>query len=537
MSGWTEEQKANWVDPMAKPPSAGVKTPGMKGYVPPVQPVPGKPYTPPVEQNPKQQYLQANNVWTTPDATQQQGNTNMATSAIPAVQLPTGVVPTPQSGTSKDTLNLIKQQAVDPKLPQGTAITPVVQNVNQNELLATQGVSTTAPTAATPTATATQATATAPAESQQVGTPAQQAAANYIASTIGTAPQMTAAQGTVSQPMVAEQGQIVSDATVAGQLEGLQQQVTSAVAEGKNLPAWALGAQKLVEANMAKRGMGASSMYAESMAQGIMQSAVPIAAQDAASYKEMIFQNLNNRQQSAVTNAQSYLQMDMANLSNNQQANLQNLQSRQATLFSDQAASNAAAQFNATSTNQVDQFYKNLSTSVSTANAQRADSMNQFSTSESNKISAQNANNATAVSQSNAQTEASLNQFNANLSDQREKFNVQNQQVIDQSNANWRRQLNTANTASANAANQTNAQNMLNMSNFGMSSLWQQWRDEASWTNEASQNNLERLHNLAVAALERQTAFDLADQSSRDNLFQLLGKFGAGVFSSDAATT
>ena len=122
------------------------------------------------------------------------------------------------------------------------------------------------------------------------------------------------------------------------------------------------------------------------------------------------------------------------------------------------------------------------------------------------------------------------------LTDQREKFNVQNQQVIDQSNANWRRQINTANTAAVNAANQTNAQNMLNMSNFAMSSLWQQWRDEASWTNEASQNNLERLHNLAVAALERQTAFDLADQGSRDNLFQLLGKFAAGVFSSDTNT-
>ena len=32
----------------------------------------------------------------------------MATSAIPAVQLPVGVVPNPQSGTSKDTLELAK---------------------------------------------------------------------------------------------------------------------------------------------------------------------------------------------------------------------------------------------------------------------------------------------------------------------------------------------------------------------------------------------------------------------------------------------
>ena len=453
-----------------------------------------------------------------------------STQVIPPVQLPPGVVPTPQSGTSTDVLNLAKQQAITPKLPTGTAVNPVAQQVQTGEMLATQGVSTTAPTATVPAATATQATTTTPTAAVQVATPAQQAAANYTATTVGTAPQAVAAQGTLTQPMTAAQGAVTSDATVQGQLATLQQQVTDAVTQGKELPAWARGAQKLVEANLAKRGLGASSMYAEALAEGVLRSATPIAAADAQTYKQMVFQNLNNRQQAAVLNAQSYLNMDMANLNNHQQTNLQNLQARQATLFSDQAAANAASQFNATSSNQVDQFFANLSTSVQTANAQRADAMNQFATSEKNRIEAQNANNATAVSQANAQTEASINQFNSQLSDQRERFNVQNQQVIDQSNANWRRQINTANTASANAANQTNVQNLLGISNFALSSLWQQWRDEASWTNEAAQNNLNRAHNMAVAALERQTAFDLADQESRDSLFALLGRFTSGLF-------
>ena len=146
----------------------------------------------------------------------------MATSAIPAVQLPVGAVPTPQSGTSKDILELVKKQAANPLLPQGTEISPTAQNVQADELLATSGVSATAPTAAVPTATAGQAAVTAPAASQQVLTPAQQAAANYTATTVGTAPQMTAAQGTVTAPMTAQQGQITSDATVQGQLAGLQ---------------------------------------------------------------------------------------------------------------------------------------------------------------------------------------------------------------------------------------------------------------------------------------------------------------------------
>ncbi len=76
----------------------------------------------------------------------------------------------------------------------------------------------------------------------------------------------------------------------------------------------------------------------------------------------MIFQNLSNNQQAALTNAQAYLQVDMANLSNRQQTNLANINTRQAFLLSDQAAANAAFQFNATSQNQVNQFYDKLST-------------------------------------------------------------------------------------------------------------------------------------------------------------------------------
>ena len=454
----------------------------------------------------------------------------MATSVIPAVQLPIGAVPNPQAGTSKDTLDLLKKSVQDPKLATDTQLNPVFQGAQTPEYMTTPGVSTTSPTAAVPTAQTTQATVGTAPTGQVVTDPAALTAAQYAATTVGTAPTMTAAQGTVTQPMTAQQGQINADATVAGQLEGLQQQVQTAVSQGQNLPAWALGAQKLVESNMAKRGMGASSMYAEAMAQGIMQSAVPIAAADAQTYKEMIFQNLNNRQQASVLNAQSYLQMDMANLSNNQQASLQNLATRQAQLFSDQAASNAAAQFNATSQNQVDEFFTGLQKQVQTNNAQRSDAMTQFDTAEKNKIAAINAENVTEVNRANAEREAAINQFNAGLQDNREKFNVENQRVIDQSNAQWRRQINTANTAVQNAANQTDAQNLLNVSNFSLSSMWQQWRDEATWTNDAAQNGLNRAHNIAMAALERQTEFDLLDKANGDKIFDLIGKFISGVW-------
>ena len=59
----------------------------------------------------------------------------------------------------------------------------------------------------------------------------------------------------------------------------------------------------------------------------------------------------------------------MANLNNNQQTSLANLQIRKQSLFSDQAATNAASQFNAQSQAQTDQFFSNLNTSVRTANS------------------------------------------------------------------------------------------------------------------------------------------------------------------------
>ena len=455
----------------------------------------------------------------------------MATQQIPAVQLPVGAVPNPQAGASQDTLKKMKLMVATPDLPTGTKLLPQMQVAKPAyEKMTTGGVSTTAPTSAIPTATAGQATASTPSASQTVTDPAAIAAANYAATTVGTAPSMTSAQGTLTQPMTGQTGAIASDATVQGQLAGLQQQVSDAVASGQNLPSWALGAQKVVESNMAKRGMSASSMYAEQLAQGVMQSAIPIAQADAQAYKEMIFQNLNNRQQAAVTNATAYLQMDMSNLSNNQQSNLQNLAARQATLFTDQSAQNAASQFNATSQNQVDEFFTNLATQVETNNAQRKDAMNTFETAEKNKVSAINANNTTEVNRANAEREAAINQFNSSLKDNREKFNVENQRVIDQSNTQWRRQINTANTAAVNAANQTNAQNLLNMSNFALSSMWQQWRDEATWTNEAAQNGLNRAHNIAMAALERQTEFDLLDKANGDKIFDLIGKFISGIW-------
>jgi len=456
----------------------------------------------------------------------------MATTTNPA--LPTGAVkPTSANQTtSSKATSLIESLVSSPTLPTGTTISPQLQNVGTNELVTTPGVAGTV-TAATPTGpTAPTVTGTTPSATQAVTAPTMPNYAQYTGASAGTIPTATAAQGTVSTPAVAQTGAITSDATVKGQLEDLQSEVSTALASGDPMPVWARGAAKATEAAMAARGMSQSSMAAEALAEGIMNSAIPIATADAATYKQMIFQNLSNNQQAAITNAQAYLQMDMANLSNNQQTSLANLQTRQSFLLSDQAAANAAYQFNATSQNQVNEFYDKLSSSIGEQNAARADAMSQYATSEANKIKAINAQNAVAVDEANAARESAINQFNATVENQRQQFNVNNQREIDQSNAVWRRGINTANTAATNATNQANAQNLLNLSNWGISAAWQQWRDEASWVNTAAENDQNRNHNLAMAALERSTAVDLQDQASKDSMYQMIGKFGFDFLSS-----
>ena len=417
-------------------------------------------------------------------------------------------------------------------MPSGTTITPTVQQLQTGETMATSGLSGQV-VAATPTAgtTPTIAAATSPTATTTTGPTTATPASMTAATVAGATPTMTAQTGSVTAPVTAQTGAITSDATVRGQLENISQDIQTSLTQGTPLPAFLRGAAEATRAAMQARGLGGSSMMAEALADGLLTASIPVAQADAETYKQMIFQNLNNRQQAAITNANNYFQMDMANLSNKQQASLQNLNVRQSFLLSDQAASNAARQFNATSQNQVDQFYSNLSAQINEQNASRSDAMTQFSTAESNKISALNAQNQVSVEKANADRASVLNKFNAQLLDQRQRFNVENQRVIDQSNVEWRRTINTANTTLVNAANQTNAQNLLNLSNYALSSLWQQWRDEAAWVNSSAENAENRAHNTAIAALERSTELDLADSNKTSALYQLLGKFGIALVS------
>ena len=330
-------------------------------------------------------------------------------------------------------------------------------------------------------------------------------------------------------------GQLSSGALAQAQTEALDEKATvrfqlgelyKSLDEGTQLPAWAAPNARKVDQLMLQRGLGASSMAAAARTQALMESALPIAAADADKYSAIQLQNLNNKQtaalqnaaetaamdranldvrmRSAQQNATSFLQMNMANVTNEQATNNLNHQSRMQELFSDVASLNAARNFNATSQNQVDQFYATLGNQVQQANEAREAAVQQF----------------------NVQTDSAQQQFNSTLKQNRNKFNAEMQNLIDSSNTSWRRQITTYNNQLANQAQQTNARNLLGISESRQNQLWQAYRDEAVWANQSFENEEHRQQALTLASLAFNRSLELSDRQSDDNTNQLIGAFG-----------
>jgi len=206
-------------------------------------------------------------------------------------------------------------------------------------------------------------------------------------------------------------------------------------------------------------------------------------------------------QKAQIQNAQAFVNMDMANLNNDQQAVMVKAQQEQQILLSNQAANNAAEQFNATSENQTQQFMASLSTQINLNNAQRKDAMEQFNTSQSNQAEARKTARDTDVAKYNAQLAASVDQFSAQQDFSREQFNAQNALVIEQSNVQWRRDITKVNTAAQQQINMLNAQNAFGLNASTQAQLWQEVRDEFDYIWKSSENAANRETNIAVAGM------------------------------------
>ena len=229
--------------------------------------------------------------------------------------------------------------------------------------------------------------------------------------------------------------------------------------------------------------------------------------QNAANYATMDMANLNNRQQAQVVNAQSFLQMDLANLNNAQQAAILDAQGLQQFMLTDTAAENAARQFNATSQNQVDQFYEQITADISKYNANLSAAMGQF----------------------NAGQDNAMAQYNATMANQREQFNSAAALQIEQANVNYRRELNTLNTAGANLEAQQLAENYFNMSQQAMANVWQDYRDTMNYAYNQAQNDKDRTFNLGMALMQRDQENAMFANKVDYNTGMALGNMAIGL--------
>ena len=319
-------------------------------------------------------------------------------------------------------------------------------------------------------------------------------------------------------------GELDERATVKFQLE----QITSTIKDGEPLPSWAAPAARSADALMLQRGLGSSSMAASARTQALIEAGLPIASSDAQAYGRIQLQNLNKKQAAAlqnantlaamrtqnlnarmtaaVNNARNFLTIDTTNLNNKQASNTLTFQANQQRLFTNQAAENASRQFNATSTNQVEQFFATLDNSTEQSNANRLTAVRQFDAGETN----------------------AFNQFIANQELVREQFNANQLSSVRAANANWFRSVATINNGNQMAANSFAAQATLGLREKEYNNLWQKRRDDASYIFSSTEAGLDRI--AAEAALAQQAAIARGNQraSRSSGLFSALGSIAGG---------
>jgi len=200
----------------------------------------------------------------------------------------------------------------------------------------------------------------------------------------------------------------------------------------------------------------------------------------------------------------------MQNLSNNQQTEMFKSQSIVQALFTDQAAENAAKQFNSASENQTKQFMANMANQVQQFNATQTNTTSQF----------------------NAGAENAAMQFNAQVENQRRQFNSQNALVIAQANAQWRQNLSTVNAASQNQANMQQAQAANAFTQGTLDQIWQRERDIMDYAYKGSETAKDRALDIILADKKYEEYAKARDSASNDSMWSSIinvaGKVYAG---------
>jgi len=318
-----------------------------------------------------------------------------------------------------------------------------------------------------------------------------------------------------------------AQATVQGQLATL-----TANFDASNPPAWAAGTLRGIEAQMAARGLGASSIAGQALIQGALESALPIAQADANIQAQFETQNLSNRQQRAMLAAQQRAQFigqefdqefqsrvqnsariaDVANqnltarqsiaLENSRVANtmnLQNLSNGQALIMAEASAlaNLDTANLNARQQAAVQNAQSFLQTDMANLGNQQQTELFKAQQRTQSLFTDQAAENASR--QFNASSQNQTDQFFANLSSQSAQFNATQANAQSQYNAGQRNVLERFNAELNNQRDTFNAQNRLVIDQNNAT-----WRRQIATADTATINRVNEINATNMLATSTQ---------------------------------
>jgi len=485
-----------------------------------------------------------------------------------------------QAGATSDPTSMVTKGTVatvsDEDKAEGTIAAGTGQAGAAPQATATTAASATPAAAPTVTPAATTTAATAEQGVQQVMDQTQAAQGTVSADAQVQAAQgdptqisqlgLQAAQGQAAQVQDAptrqvETGEMISGTTVDQQkvqdIYGTDSLEAASVKDeldtlmqdfqGGATPAWAAGAMRAANAQMAARGLSASSMAGMAVVQAAMESALPIAQMDAANKQQVAIEsakqrasflnmefnqefetkvrnaakiseianmnftaeqqvalenakmaqtmnlaNLSNRQAKVMADAATMAQMDITNLNNRQQAQVQNakafLQMDMANLDNKQQTAIFKAQ-QMTSTLLSDAAAENAARQFNASSQNQTD---QFFANLSSQVERFNTEQSNQINRFNAGEANAISQFNATQQAAREQFNASNQLVIAQANAQWFQSITTAETAAQNQMNRDAAIQASKMTETAYNAAVQMERDTISYAFRAGESQAER---------------------------------------------
>ena len=301
-----------------------------------------------------------------------------------------------------------------------------------------------------------------------------------------------------------------TEALVSSQMESL----LAGMDEGKT-PAWARPAVAAIEANLAKRGLSASTVGRDALFNAIITSAMPMAQSNAQALQQRAAQNLGNEQQANMQQSTLDMQRRMANLSNRQQASSQSAtMAQQMNMMQSQFKQDAVM---TTAQMQQQTRTQNLS------NQQQAAVVNAQNSQASN---AQNLGNEQQIELANLQIADSTERENMSAENQERLVEMQTAADFLSKNAGFQQQMNLANLSND---QQMKLANLSALNQASSENLSARQQTELANLNTTMQTNLT---SAKIAAEMNQAQLNVDQQRAVQNAAMVanvdLTKFSAG---------